>query len=113
MTSFEEKIYQAVRKIPRGKVKTYKEIARIIGHPHAYRAVGSALNKNPYAPEVPCHRVIKSDGLVGGYASGTKKKIALLRREGVEIKNGKEYFSSCDDESIKIKKPRPKTRLGS
>ena len=112
MTSFEEKVYQAVRKIPRGKVKTYKEIARIIGHPRACRAVGNALNKNPYAPEVPCHRVVRTNGSIGGYVSGTKKKTALLRRERVVIKTGKECFSSCDDESIKIKKPHPRVRLG-
>jgi len=79
-------VYQAVRKIPRGKVRTYKEIARIVGHPRAYRAVGSALNKNPYR-NVPCHRVVRTDGSIGGYANGTKKKIALLRKEGVKIKN--------------------------
>ena len=91
MTSFEEKVYQAVRKIPRGKVKTYKEIARIIGYPRAYRAVGNTLNKSPYK-DVPCHRVVRTDGLIGGYAHGTKKKTALLRREGVEIKKGNMVF---------------------
>lgn len=55
----------------------------------AYRAVGNAMNKNPYAPEVPCHRVISSDGSLGGFALGPKKKIAMLKKEGVEIKNGK------------------------
>jgi len=55
----------------------------------AYRAVGNAMNKNPYAPEVPCHRVIKSNGFVGGFASGPKKKIQMLKKEGIEIKNNK------------------------
>lgn len=60
---------------------TYKEVAMAIGLPKAYRAVGNALNKNPFAPKVPCHRVIRSDGTIGGFASGTKKKIELLKRE--------------------------------
>lgn len=101
MTSFEKRVYQVVRKIPRGKVRAYKEVARIIGHPRAYRAVGNALNKAPgtYPARhstvlggVPCHRVIKSDGSIGGYAGGTKKKITLLKEEGVEIKNSNVVF---------------------
>ena len=81
MTDFQEKVYGVVRKIPKGKVLTYKEIAAAIGNPKAYRAVGNALNKNPFR-EVPCHRVIRSDGKVGGYARGTKKKTELLKKEG-------------------------------
>ena len=87
--SFEKRVYRITRSIPRGKVGTYKTIARAIGSPRASRAVGNALNKNPHAPVVPCHRVVRSDGAVGGFASGTKKKIQMLRREGVEIWNGK------------------------
>lgn len=60
---------------------TYKEVAAAIGSPTAYRAVGNALNKNPRLGEVPCHRVIRSDGHVGGYVLGAKKKIELLRKE--------------------------------
>lgn len=81
LTKFQEKVYNIVKKIPKGQVSTYKEVARMIGKPKAYRAVGNALNKNPFE-EVPCHRVIRSDGEVGGYAKGTKVKIQLLRREG-------------------------------
>lgn len=62
---------------------TYAEVAQAIGKPRAARAVGNALNKNPFAPRVPCHRVIRSDGTLGGFASGTAAKRALLRREGV------------------------------
>lgn len=81
MTRFEEKVYKVVKNIPKGKVLTYKEVARLIGHPLAFRAVGNALNKNPFK-EMPCHRVIKSDGSIGGYAKGTKNKIRLLKKEG-------------------------------
>ncbi|MEK7086843.1 MAG: MGMT family protein, partial [Patescibacteria group bacterium] len=87
--SFSEKTYKATRKIPRGKISTYWEIAKAIGKPGAARAVGNALNKNPYVPKVPCHRVIKSDGSLGGFASGTRKKQKLLQSEGVIVKNGK------------------------
>lgn len=83
MTPFEGKVYEVVRRIPRGKVLTYKEVARLAGRPKAFRAVGSALNKNPFAPAVPCHRVIRSDGRsIGGYAQGTKAKAKILRKEG-------------------------------
>ena len=88
MNSFYEKCYDILRKVPKGKVTTYKEIARALNS-KAYRAVGTAMNKNPYAPEVPCHRVVNSNGHVGGFASGTKNKIKLLKSEGVEVINGK------------------------
>lgn len=81
VTEFQEVVYNFVKTIPRGKTATYKEVAIAIGRPKACRAVGNALNKNPFAPEVPCHRIIKSDGSVGGFASGAKKKIELLKKE--------------------------------
>jgi methylated-DNA-[protein]-cysteine S-methyltransferase len=80
--SFKEKVYAVVAKIPRGKTMTYQEVARRAGSPHAYRAVGNIMNKNPDTKKVPCHRVVRSDGTPGGYASGTKMKIALLKKEG-------------------------------
>jgi len=89
MKNFAEKVWAATKKIPRGKVASYQQIAIIIKHPRAARAVGNALNKNPYAPIVPCHRVIRSTGKVGGFADGRKKKIALLKREGVKIVSGR------------------------
>ncbi len=82
ITPFQQKVYDTVRTIPKGKTMTYKEVAIAIGNPWAYRAVGNALNKNPFAPVVPCHRVIKSDGSIGGFASGSKKKLKLLKAEG-------------------------------
>ena len=81
LSSFQRSVYAVVRRIPKGKTMTYKEVALAIGNPRAYRAVGTALNKNPFAPQVPCHRVIKSDGSVGGFARGTKEKIKLLKKE--------------------------------
>lgn len=88
ITSFSEQCYQLLRKVPKGKVTTYKEIARELKS-KAYRAVGSAMKKNANAPTIPCHRVVKSNGELGGYAFGAKKKIKLLKKEGVLIKNNK------------------------
>lgn len=86
--SFSERVWKVTKKIPRGSVATYKDIAHAL-HTRAYRAVGNALNKNPHAPIVPCHRVVKSDGSIGGFAHGTAKKIVLLQKEWVIVKNGK------------------------
>ncbi len=77
-----------VKKIPRGKVLSYQEVAFRLEKPGAARAVGNALNRN-FDKRIPCHRVIKSGGAVGGYRSGTKNKIKMLKKEGVLIKNGK------------------------
>jgi methylated-DNA-[protein]-cysteine S-methyltransferase len=88
MKSFYEKCYSILRKVPKGKVTTYKEIARTLNS-RAYQAVGSAMHNNPYFPIVPCHRVINSNGELGGFASGLKNKIKLLKSEGIEIKNNK------------------------
>ena len=78
---FKAKVLAVVAKIPKGRVLTYKEVARRAGRPRAYRAVGNILNKN-YDPKIPCHRVIRSDGTVGGYNWGVKKKTELLKGEG-------------------------------
>lgn len=86
MSSFQKKVYEIVRKIPEGKTLTYKKVAKLSDYPKAWRAVGNVLNKNQN-PKVPCHRVIRSDGTVGGFNRGTKKKIALLKKEGALIKN--------------------------
>jgi len=89
LTDFEKAVLKVIKKIPTGKVGTYRQIAKAIKRPNAFRAVGNALNKNPNAPRLPCHRVVKSDGKIGGYRSGVKKKIALLKKEGIEVKQGK------------------------
>ena len=90
--SFEEECYFFLKKVPKGKVTTYKELGKAFNS-KAYRAVGNAMNKNPILGnlkgQVPCHRVVKSDGIVGGFASGTKNKIKLLEKEGIEINKGK------------------------
>lgn len=85
ITSFQKKVYNIVRRIPKGRVATYTDIARAIGCPRAMRAVGNALNKNRYV-DVPCHRVIRRDGSAGGFVWGRKKKIKLLCAEGVLLK---------------------------
>lgn len=90
MTPFQNLCYQALkRKVPAGKVITYAGLAKLINHPKAYRAVGSAMNKNPFAPKVPCHRVVKSNGELGDFAQGSSMKIQRLKAEGVFVENGK------------------------
>ena len=78
---FQEQVYAVVRKIPKGKVLTYKEVARRAGKPEAFRAVGNILNKN-FDLKIPCHRVIRSDGKLGGYNRGENLKIKILKEEG-------------------------------
>jgi len=84
--SFNEKCWALLSRIPKGKVSTYGDLAHALGT-KAYRAVGNAMNRNPYAPAVPCHRVVGSDGRLTGYAHGLKKKREMLEREGVACKN--------------------------
>jgi methylated-DNA-[protein]-cysteine S-methyltransferase len=86
-SNFQLKVWAYLKKIPRGKVKSYSQVAKGIGKPLAVRAVASAIGKNPYAPEVPCHRVIRSDGSLGGYSGkgGVKTKKLLLKKEGVTL----------------------------
>lgn len=86
-TAFEQRVYDLLNQIPEGKVVTYKEMARALDCGSA-QAIGQALKRNPYAPEVPCHRVIKTDGNIGGYSGETggaklRKKLKLLAGEGV------------------------------
>lgn len=83
-----EEIYAAARKIPRGRVATYADVARAVGRPRAWRHVGAVLSFNRN-PRVPCHRVIRSDGLVGGFGlpRGSREKIRRLAREGIQIRN--------------------------
>ena len=83
-TKFQLKVWNYLRKIPKGKVKTYKEVAKVIKSPKSARAVVNACAKNPYAPKIPCHRVIRADGKLGGYSAkgGLKTKIKLLKKEG-------------------------------
>ena len=87
--SLEKKIYKKLLQVPKGKITTYGELAKAVGMTNGQRAVGRIMNKNPYPVIIPCHRVIKSDGSVGGYAYGEKIKSNMLKKEGLEIKNGK------------------------
>ncbi len=86
-TKFQLKVWAYLRKIPPGSVKTYAQVAKAIGKPLAVRAVANAIGKNPYAPKIPCHRVIRSDGLLGGYSGkgGVKTKRFLLKKEGIRL----------------------------
>jgi len=78
-------VYSIVAQIPKGKVTTYGDIAKALGHPHASRVVGRILNKNPNPILTPCHRVIKSNGNIGGYAFGKARKKELLKKEGLSF----------------------------
>ena len=84
-TSFQRRVWRALLEIPYGQVRSYAWGAQRIGHPKAVRAVGQANGRNPVAIIVPCHRVIRSDGTIGGYGSGVGVKAALLRREGLNV----------------------------
>lgn len=81
MFGFKQKVWQIVSQIPQGKTLSYKEVARLAGSTGAWRAVGNILNKN-YNPKIPCHRVIRSDGSVGGYNRGMVNKRKILQKEG-------------------------------
>ncbi len=84
MLTFKEKVFAVVKKIPKGSVLTYKEVAMRAGSPRACQAVGNALHTN-YDKNIPCHRVVRSDGYSGGYNRGIAKKLAILKREGVDV----------------------------
>lgn len=84
-TAFQRRVWQALTTIPYGQVRSYAWVARQIGQPKAVRAVGQANGRNPVAVIVPCHRVIRNDGTIGGYGSGIEIKEELLRREGVSL----------------------------
>ena len=93
MIKFNERVWEKMRRIPRGKVTTYKQLAHAL-NTNAYRAVGNACRRNPYAPEAPCHRVVKSSGEIGGFGGklsgpNIRQKIELLKKEGVHVSDGK------------------------
>ena len=89
MTSFQSLCYEALKKVPPGSVISYGGLAEMIGRPNAHRAVGSAMNKNPFAPIVPCHRVVKSNGELGGFSGDINLKIKRLQEEGIKVSNNK------------------------
>ena len=86
-TKFQKKVWNYLKTIRKGTVKTYKQVAKGINRPKSARAVANAVGKNPFAPRIPCHRVIRSDGSLGGYSGkgGVKTKKLLLKREGIIV----------------------------
>ncbi|MDI1495176.1 MAG: cysteine methyltransferase [Cenarchaeum symbiont of Oopsacas minuta] len=88
MSELALRVYEKLKKVPKGRVTTYAELARAVGIENGQRAIGNIMNKNPTPITIPCHRVVRSDGSVGGYAFGEAKKRLLLSAEGVIIKDG-------------------------
>ena len=86
-TKFQVKVWKYLKSIPKGEVRTYLQVAKAINKPKAVRAVANAVGKNPYAPRIPCHRVIRKDGSLGGYSGpgGIKTKKKLLKSEGISF----------------------------
>ncbi|MBW2996544.1 MGMT family protein [Candidatus Woesearchaeota archaeon] len=90
MKTFQQKVLDLCKKIPKGRVSTYKIIGKKLGgRGQIYRAVGGALHDNKLPVKIPCHRVVCSDGSIGGYSRGVRKKVELLKKEGIIVKNGK------------------------
>ena len=86
-TKFQLKVWKYLKKIPKGQIRTYSDVAKAINKPKSVRAVANAIGKNPYAPKIPCHRVIRSDGSLGGFSGpgGVKSKKKLLKKEGFSL----------------------------
>ena len=87
--NLEHEVYKKLLQVPRGKVTTYSELAKAVGLKNGQRSIGRIMNKNPFPVIIPCHRVILSNGKIGGYAWGEKIKTNMLSKEGIKIKNGK------------------------
>ena len=87
--NLEQQVYKKLTEVPQGKVTTYGELAKAVGLKNGQRVIGQIMKKNPYPVIIPCHRVVKSDGKVGGYAYGDKIKTNMLKKEGLAIKDGK------------------------
>lgn len=87
--NIEQKVYKKLIQVPQGKITTYGELAKAVGLKNGQRVIGQIMKKNPYPVIIPCHRVVKSDGQVGGYAFGDTIKTSMLKKEGIKIQNGK------------------------
>ena len=87
--NLDEKVYKKLLQVPKGKITTYGELAKAVGLQNGQRAIGKIMNKNPYPVIIPCHRVVSSNGTVGGYAFGQDVKTNMLAKEGIKIHNGK------------------------
>lgn len=84
-----ELVYKKLTQVPEGKVTTYSELAKAVSLKNGQRVIGQIMKKNPFPVIIPCHRVVKSDGKIGGYAYGAKVKTNMLKNEGIKIQNGK------------------------
>jgi methylated-DNA-[protein]-cysteine S-methyltransferase len=89
LNELEKRVYKKLLSVPKGKVTTYGEIAKAVGLENGQRLIGQIMNKNPFPVVIPCHRVVKSDGKIGGYYYGQNVKTKMLSDEGISIKNGK------------------------
>jgi len=87
--NLEQRVYKKLLQVPKGKITTYGDLAKAVGLKNGQRAIGKIMNKNPYPGIIPCHRVVRSDGIVGGYAYGIKVKTNMLIDEGIKINKGK------------------------
>jgi len=87
--NLEQRVYKKLLDVPRGKITTYGELARAVGIKNGQRVIGNIMHKNPHPGIVPCHRVVKSDKTVGGYAFGKNIKANMLTQEGIKIQKGK------------------------
>jgi len=87
--NIEQMVYKKLLQVPKGQITTYGELAKAVGLKNGQRAIGRIMNKNPYPAIVPCHRVVNSNGKIGGYVYGVDVKTNMLRKEGIEIQNGK------------------------
>ena len=97
-------VFDILVKIPKGKVTTYGDIAKILGHPGASRAIGRILNSNPNPIVVPCHRVVMSNGNIGGYAFGKIRKKELLKKEGLHfMRDDMHDFAGCRTNLAKLR----------
>ncbi|CAE6485387.1 MAG: MGMT family protein [Candidatus Nitrosotenuis sp.] len=89
MNELEQRVYKKLLRVPKGKVTTYGDLAKAVGIKNGQRVIGQIMNKNPFPVIIPCHRVVNSDGKIGGYFYGQNVKTEMLSKEGVTIKDGK------------------------
>ncbi|MEM3089595.1 MAG: MGMT family protein [Candidatus Nitrosotenuis sp.] len=89
MNELEQRVYKELLRVPKGKVTTYGDLAKAVGIKNGQRVIGQIMNKNPFPVIIPCHRVVNSDGKIGGYFYGQNVKTEMLSKEGVTIKDGK------------------------
>ena len=87
--NLEQQVYKKLTQVPQGKITTYGELSKAVGLKNGQRVIGQIMKKNPYPAIIPCHRVVKSDGTVGGYAYGGDIKTNMLQKEGIKIHDGK------------------------